>query len=97
MQGVTGITGAGYIWHQVVEKAIELGYIEERNIPVPDGIVRDTYCLDTNCFRKENIYVKQGEEFYSRPIDAQYSEQDIFENLNDLEQERLRELEIRLH
>mgnify|MGYP000456672180 CR=1 FL=1 len=24
MQGVTGITGAGYIWHQVIEKAIEL-------------------------------------------------------------------------
>lgn len=24
MQGVTGITGAGYIWHHVIEKAIEL-------------------------------------------------------------------------
>lgn len=96
MQGVTGISGAGYIWHQVIEKAIELGYIEERNIPLPDGIVRESYCLDTNCFRKENIYVKDGGMFYSRPVDGVYRKEDLFETLSSYELERLEELSVDL-
>ncbi len=56
MQGVTGITGAGYIWHQVIEKAIELGYIKERHITIPEGIEQTSYCLDSSCYRKELIF-----------------------------------------
>lgn len=35
MQGVTGISGAGYIWKQIIEKAISLGYIRDQKIEIP--------------------------------------------------------------
>ena len=48
MQGVTGITGAGYVWHQIIEKAIELGYITDREILPPKGVISQSYCR-TQC------------------------------------------------
>ncbi len=92
MQGVTGITGAGYIWHQIIEKAITLGYITEQKIPVPQEVVRTSYCLDTACFRKEMIFTQQGSEFASRLTEWVYAEQDIFEKLSSYEQEKLQDL-----
>lgn len=96
MQGVTGITGAGYIWHQVVEKAIELWYITEKQISIPDTIQRQSYCLDGRCYRKENILIQGDKEYFSRIADWVYDSRDIFENLSQYERERLQELQIYL-
>lgn len=94
MQGVTGITGAGYIWHQVIEKAIKLGYIQNRNIPIPEDISQISYCLDTPCIRRENVFALDGVEYYSRIGEDIYSSRDIYESLSPQEQERLKELGI---
>ena len=92
MQGVTGITGAGYIWHQVIEKAIELWYITDKKIPIPEGIELSQYCLDEKCFRKENTYSQGEVEYFSRPAEWIYRKEDMFEKLSSYELSRLNEL-----
>lgn len=92
MQGVTGITWAGYIWHQVVEKAIELWYIREHTLQLPPGVEPASYCLDINCYRKENIYKRQEKKYFSRIAEKKYNSEDIFEKLESYETSRLRGL-----
>ena len=96
MQGVTGISGAGYVWHQIIEKAIELGYIRDTSPEIPDGISQISYCLDTACFRKENVYAKTGVKYESALANDLFEKNDIFENLSPEEMERLRELGIEI-
>ncbi|MCP4523351.1 MAG: hypothetical protein GY828_03965, partial [Candidatus Gracilibacteria bacterium] len=84
MQGVTGITGAGYIWHQVIEKSIELGYITNQILP-PDEIQEKVYCLDVKCFQKELIYMRESEQYFSALRDKHYDSQDIFIQLTEKE------------
>ncbi|PIE85373.1 hypothetical protein CSA08_02235 [Candidatus Gracilibacteria bacterium] len=81
MIGVTGITGAGYIWHQIIEKAIKLGYIKNTEVKIPNGIIKKDYCLDVKCYRKEIIYSKTNKSYDSRIADSLYFKKDIFENL----------------
>lgn len=97
MQGITGITGAGYIWHQVIEKAIELGYIKNTHIPLPEWVYESNYCLDRDCFRKENIFVSEvNKKYHSAIAQWVYDEQDIFEDLSEYELNRLNELSIEI-
>lgn len=96
MQWVTGITGAGYIWHQVIEKAIELGYITDTNILIPESIEEQSYCLDTRCIRKENIFSRSWQKYFSRPADKIYKEEDFFEQISEFEYQKLQELHIQV-
>ncbi|MDD2871765.1 MAG: transglycosylase domain-containing protein [Candidatus Gracilibacteria bacterium] len=96
MIGVTGVTGAGYIWHQIIEKAIELGYIKDIKIDIPIGVIESNYCLDEKCFRKELIYKKENKEYYSRILDGKYSGIDLFEKISIEEEEKLTEFQIYL-
>lgn len=93
---VTWITWAGYIWHQIIEKAIELWYINNQEISVPEWIEQSSYCLDEKCFRKELIYKKQWKEYFSRLLEWKYSSKDLYEKLNSEEIERLKDFEIYL-
>ncbi len=92
MKWVTGITGAGYIWHQVIEKAIDLGYITNTKIPIPEGIEKTEYCLTTSCSRKEMHYQKTGKKYFSRLVDNIFDSRDIFETMSAYEKTQLREL-----
>lgn len=94
MNWVTGITGAGYIWKQVAEKAIELWYVQHRNINIPEWIVESSYCLDSNCLRRENIYSKADKQYFSKISEWIYDSRDMFEQLSEYELERLDELRI---
>ncbi len=94
MQWVTGITGAWYIWHQIIEKAILMWYIRDRKIKIPEGIEQTSYCLDIDCLRKEIIYSKTGKNYDSRIADKIYTESDIFEELSAYERDRLDDLGI---
>ena len=96
MIGVTWITGAWYIWHNVIEKAIELWYIKDEKIQVPKWIVKWEYCLDEKCFRKELIYKKEGIDYSSRILENYYSSKDLYEKLNDEELDRLKDFQIYL-
>jgi penicillin-binding protein 1C len=97
MQWVTGISGAWYIWYQVIEKAIEQGYIQNRDRVVPAWVIEADYCLDSLCFRKENIYSSEWKEYYSRLLEGIYASDDIYENLDNYEREKLYELGIRIY
>lgn len=86
---VTGITWAWYLWHQIVEKAIELWIITNQEYEIPESLERSEYCLDINCFRKEMIYKKSWKDYKSSIIDNKYYVSDIFEKLSDFEKEKL--------
>lgn len=93
MTGVTWITWAGYIWYQIAEKAIQLWYITQQEIPKPDGILDANYCLDIQCFRQENIYVTDKKsQYFSAIADQIYDPKDIFINISQEEEKILEEM-----
>jgi membrane carboxypeptidase/penicillin-binding protein PbpC len=90
---VTWITWAGYIWHQIAEKAIELWYITQQEIPKPDGVSDAKYCLDIKCFRRENIYVTDKKsQYFSAIADEIYDPKDVFINISEEEEKILEEM-----
>lgn len=89
MLGVTWITWAWYIWHQIIEEAIRLGYIKDKKIDIPKEITEKTYCLDINCYRKEIDYDIKDREYNSRLLNWIYSQEDLFENVTQEEREYL--------
>lgn len=91
MIGVTGISGAGALWHQVAEEMIRLGYIQPDILPPPPDIREMSYCLDTSCFQKEIIWTRKDKEYYSRPTSKLYDRRDI-PSLLPKEETRLNEL-----
>lgn len=92
MVWVTGITWAGYIWHQIAEKAISLWYIKNTEIYKPDTISDWEYCLDINCFRKELIYFLENQQYFSAILDNIYDKNDIFINLSQNEKDILQSM-----
>ncbi len=96
MQGVTGITWAGYVWHQIIEKAISLGYISDREIPLPEWITNTHYCLDSKCFRRENIYSRSEKQYESRLAEGSFAREDVYESLSQYEISKLEELWIEM-
>mgnify|MGYP001766006160 FL=1 len=89
---VTGITWAWYIWHQIIEEAIRLGYIYDYNFDIPEGIEKKSYCLDLSCFRKEVNFDKDSINYYSRIADNVYDNRDLYEKLSDFEKQKLLDL-----
>ena len=89
MKWVTWITWAWDIWHKITEKAIQMWYIKDREIPVPKWIIESKYCLDKDCFRKELIYKKKWKKYFSRLADNYYSKKDILEKISEYEKEKL--------
>lgn len=92
MIGVTWITWAGYIWHQIAEKAIELWYIIDNKLYQPENIEESEYCLDINCFRKEIIFSINNNKYYSAISDKIFSKRDVFINLTDNEKNTLEDM-----
>ena len=92
MKWVTWITWAWYIWHQIAEKTIELWYVHNRVMQVPEWIIEENYCLDIECFRKEIIYKKENKQYFSKLADNYYSKKDILENISEYEEEKLTNL-----
>lgn len=91
---VTWISWAWYIWHSIIEKAISMWYIKDREIDIPEEIKLSKYCLDEKCFRSELNYSKDNKKYFSRLADNLYSKQDIFEKLSSDEVERLKDFQI---
>jgi membrane carboxypeptidase/penicillin-binding protein PbpC len=96
MIGVTWITGAWYIWHNIIEKAIELWYIKDEKLEIPKWIVKWEYCLDKNCFRKELIYKKEKVDYSSKVLENHFSSKDLYEKLNNDELDRLKDFQMYL-
>jgi membrane carboxypeptidase/penicillin-binding protein PbpC len=95
MTWVTGITWAGYIWHQIIEEATKLWYIKPHPnsiLLIGEGIDQKSYCLDVNCFRKELDFDKTEREYFSRIVSWIYDERDVFGSLSGEEKEYLKVL-----
>ena len=82
MKWVSWITWAGYIWHQVVEKAISKWFIKKDNYWENETVRKREYCLDEKCFRKE-INFDKNEKYFSRLFDKKYSKKDLFIEINN--------------
>lgn len=89
---VTGITWAWYIWHQIIEEAIRLGYINDYSYISPIWLERKSYCLDMSCFRKEINFDKDSINYYSKIVDNLYDNRDLYEKLSDFEKQKLLDL-----
>jgi hypothetical protein len=59
MQDVSGVTGAGPIFHQIAETMIKKKYIKNGLISTPTNIIENYRCLDLSCFQKEHTYSKK--------------------------------------
>jgi len=92
MLWVNGITWAWYIWHQIIEKAIEFWYIKKENITIPEWIIESRYCLDSKCFRKELIYKSSKKEYFSRILDGVFDKRDLKENLSEFERQKIEDM-----
>lgn len=92
MIGVTGITGAGNTWHQIIEEMISKWYITEKNIRQPESIQTRPYCLDINCYRQEETHQKIGTKYYSSLSQNLYDHRDIPERLSTGDIQKLRDL-----
>lgn len=92
MKWVTWITGAWYIWHQVVEKAISLWYINDYGYILPSTIIEKEYCLDKKCYRKEINYDKINQNYKSKILDWDYSSEDMYEKISSEEMDKLEKL-----
>lgn len=60
---------------------------------MPDSVQSINYCLDIRCFRRENIYVSQGNsQYFSAIADQVYDSKDIFINISHEEEKILEEM-----
>lgn len=96
MLGVTGVTGAAPVWHNVIEESIRRGYIRDLEIKMPESLQKTPYCLDSDCYRQEISIQKLWSRFYSRISDSIYDARDIPETLQKSEIKRLEELGFRI-
>ena len=78
MTDVDGITGAGPIWHHVVEAAIEQGYVKKTKIPPPEGLRQVRKCLKDDCSQAELIYQEPSRKWFSDLDTGHYCLEDFF-------------------
>lgn len=93
---VTGITGAGYVWHQITEEAIYRGYITDRELRLPPSLEKAPYCLDIKCYRQENVFQKKGMRYFSAIEDHIYDYRDICETITHEDISHLEKLGFRI-
>jgi len=79
MSDVDGITGAGPIWHRVVEAAIDAGYLSTAGSPqAPEGLVQATKCLDVDCRQSELVYQEPAHQWHSNLATGDFCLEDFF-------------------
>lgn len=85
MQDVSGISGAGPIWHSMAEYLIERWIIREYTEDIPAWVYRGYTCIDTSCIRRESTWKKYNTEQKSRPAQKLYFQEDFIGNLSSEE------------
>lgn len=96
MTGVSWITWAWYLWHHIIEKAISLWIITDTDYDSPKGVEKSYYCLDSDCLRREIIYKKTWKDYKSSILDNKYFIEDIYENLDDFENQKLEDMNFQI-
>lgn len=85
MEDISGVSGAGPIWHHIAEYMIAHGFIENTLLVPPTGIIESYTCLNTSCTRKEKTYIHENHTIQSRPLDSLYWKSDFIISLTEEE------------
>ncbi len=85
MEDVSGVSGAGPIWHHIAEYMIAHGFIENTLLVPPTGITESYTCLNNSCTRKEKTYIHENHTIQSRPLDSLYWKSDFIISLTEEE------------
>lgn len=88
MGDVSGVTGAGPIWHHIAEYMISRGMIRRTDSPAPRPLRQISVCLDLACTRTELSYSKKTKSPASRPLDRLYHMGDFFGAVSEEEREK---------
>lgn len=88
MKDVSGISGAGPIWHNMAEYMIKKGIIHEKRNNLPKWVNESYICMDAQCLRKERTFLKNQNVIKSRPIDKIYYASDFFSIITESEKEK---------
>src|SRR5690606_26382378 len=78
MIDVDGITGAGPIWHRLVEFAIQQGYVDSSPLRTPNSELLTPKCLNKDCSRTELIYQQEDQKWYSDLESGHYCLEDFY-------------------
>lgn len=90
MQDVSGVTGAGPIWHRIAEEMIRQGYIKNQELKLPLWISELYICRDRGCNQRQQSYQKNGLTHKSHMIDREYFRSDFVHDLTSEEVEKWR-------
>ncbi|MBC7498577.1 transglycosylase domain-containing protein [Candidatus Gracilibacteria bacterium] len=82
MGDISGVSGAGPIWHGIAEYMIAVGYIKPQKSLPSNGLHQIAICLDTACLRRELLYSTKSESPKSRPSEGLYFRSDFFGNIS---------------
>ncbi|MDD2694267.1 MAG: transglycosylase domain-containing protein [Candidatus Gracilibacteria bacterium] len=88
MQDVSGVSGAGPIFHHIAEYMIANGMIENRELTIPEGIEKTTICLDNSCMRKEEGFRWKNMTNLSRILEKRFYKSEFITPLTDEEIEK---------
>ncbi len=88
MTEVSGITGAGRLWHDIAEYMIKMGFIKNTPNTIPDGVHASYLCLDSGCFQRQKTYKKNDKESRSHILEKAYFRSDFFTLPNEEEMKR---------
>lgn len=87
MKNVSGVSGAGPIWHKIVEYMIQRGFITEYKTPIPHGVYQKNVCRNTLCTEHEFIYTKNAQRTHLPSVTSPLNASLFFGSLNDTERE----------
>ncbi len=88
MDDISGITGAGPIYHAIAEDMIARGYISTNYLAPPQGIISSFLCMDTKCLQKNSSYIHDGWSRKSRPTSNLYYKEDFVTDMSIEEVEK---------
>ncbi len=92
MDDISGVTGAGPIYHAITENLIARGFINPVDMNPPRGILSSFLCMDTNCVQKSSSFIRDGWSRKSRPLSNLYYKEDF---VSDMSREELEKWKIR--
>lgn len=92
MQDISGVSGAGPLWHRVAEYMIANRMIYKIESDIPEGIQEIALCLDARCLQKELQYSKKTTSPKSRILNNIYYNEDFY---TPLMEEEIREWNVR--
>jgi membrane carboxypeptidase/penicillin-binding protein PbpC len=88
MGDVSGVTGAGPLFHQIAEYMIGHGLIEKDGSPLTSWLENTLLCLDISCFQKESVTLRKNHTIESRPKSNIYKLHDFVTPMTDEERKK---------